>query len=314
MKNAASTFACAALLLAATAHAEVAGRWTARQLRDGDRLHLELARGRGTLGQTMPVAAFSGLTAGQVAGGGPAAFALRREAGTVTFRGSFRDGRGSGDFAFVPNPAYLDTLRELGVAVGTGGRHGETVEDRLLSLAVLDVSTDFVAAMQRAGYDESLDDYIAMRIFGVTPALVAEYAELGMRLSADELVAGQIHGVSPSYVARMRELDPRVGHDELVASRIHGATPEFIARMGELGYGDLDLDDYVAFRIHGVSPAFVEELAEVGYADVDADDLLAFRIHGVDAELIRELAGEGYRDLTPEDLVDLRIHGRWRRR
>ncbi|HXT21055.1 MAG TPA: hypothetical protein VN923_09915, partial [Thermoanaerobaculia bacterium] len=238
-------FASALLLLAATAQADVRGGWTATRHKGGTgKLQLQLQHDHSNHGQSIDLAAFSGLTAAQVAASTatPVTFSLRREAGTVTFDGTFRNGSGGGEFAFAANPAYLATLRDLDVAVSRAKDHGSSADEQLLSLALLDVSTAFIRSMQAAGYRESLDDYLAMRIFDVTPELVAEFRELGMNLSADDLVAGRIHGVSPAYVRQMRELGRReASFDDLVATRIHGATPQFIGEMKELGYGDLDL-------------------------------------------------------------------------
>jgi hypothetical protein len=319
MKRATLSLTGALLLVAGAACADVRGEWTAtRHKRDGGKIQLELERGRNNhTGQSMKIADFTGLSAAQIASptATPVSFSLRREAGTVTLDGTFRNGSGSGEFTFAPNAAFLATVRELGVPVGKGhggGKHG-SAEEQLLTLAILDVSTAYIRSMQAAGYEESLDEYIAMRIFNVTPELVSEYRGLGMTLSADDLVAGQVHGVSPEYVEQMRALGARdVDFDDLIATRIHGATPEYIDEMRALGYGDLDLDDYIAFRIHGVSPRFVEQLAEVGFKDVSADDLVAFRIHGVTPSFIREVTEEGYDDVTADDLVAMKIHGRRR--
>jgi len=320
MKRATLSLTGALLLIAGAASADVRGEWTAtRHKRETGRLHLELKRGHNNTGQTMKLADFTGLSAAQIASttATPVSFSLRRDAGTVTLDGAFRNGAGSGEFTFAANPGFLASVRELGVPLsnnqGRGKHHSESAEEQLLTLAVLDVSTAYIRSMQAAGYDESLDDYISMRIFNVTPELVAEYRDLGMTLAADDLVAGQIHGVSPEYVEQMRALGGRdVNFAELVASRIHGATPEFIDEMRDLGYGDLDVDDYIAFRIHGVTPRFVEELAEVGFGDVAADDLVALRIHGVTPKFIREMAEEGYDDVSADDLVSMKIHGRRR--
>jgi hypothetical protein len=318
MKRATLTLAGALLLISSMARADLRGGWTVtRDKSDRGRIHLQLSREHNNNGQTMDLADFTGLSAAQIDSTAttPVSFSMRREAGTVTLEGSFRNGSGGGEFAFAANPAYLAALRDLGVSVERTKNHGrsESAEEQLLALAVLDVSTDFIRSMQAVGYRESLDDYIAMRIFEVDPALVAEFRGLGMELSADDLVAGRIHGVSPAYVREMRALGQTAADfDDLIATRIHGATPEFIDEMRELGYGDLKLDDYVAFRIHGVTPRFVEELAELGYRDLDADDLVAFRIHGVTPEFIRDLAADGYRDVSADDLVSMKIHGRRR--
>src|SRR5687767_6352973 len=193
MKKAAATLvACALLLLTAAAHAELQGSWTIKRVNraQGD-LHLELERDHNQIGQNMDLADFTGLAAAQLAAGTPTAvaFSLRREAGTVDFTGQVSNNRGRGDFSFAANPAYLATLESLGVRADRGKKHGESAEERLLSLAVLDVSTDFIRSMQAAGYRESLDKYIAMRIFGVDPELVADFRALGMELDADELIA-----------------------------------------------------------------------------------------------------------------------------
>lgn len=316
MKRATLSLTGALLLIAGAAGAEVRGEWTAsRHKRDTGRIYLELERGNNHNGQTMKLADYTGLSPAQIASATatPVSFSLRREAGTVTLDGTFRDGSGSGQFTFAANPGFLAAVRDLGVPVGRGKNHGSSAEEQLLSLAVLDVSTAYIRSMQAAGYDESLDEYTSMRIFNVTPELVAEYRDLGMTLSSDDIVAGQIHGVSPEYVKEMRALGDRdVDFDELVATRIHGATPEFIDEMRELGYGDLELDKYIAFRIHGVTPSFVKELAEVGFTDVAADDLVAFRIHGVTPRFIREVMEEGERDVSADDLVSMKIHGRRR--
>jgi hypothetical protein len=280
MKRATLTLTGALLLIAGMARADVRGEWTATgDRKQPGRLHLQLEIDHSNHGQTMSLTDFTGLTAAQLASPGvtPVSFSLRREAGTVTLQGDFRNGRGSGDFAFASNPGYLASLRDLGVSAERGKRHGDSAEEELLTLALLDVSTDFIRSMQAIGYHESLDDYLSIRIFKVTPELVAEYRDLGMKLSADDLVAGQIHGVSPGYVQQMRDLGKRTVSFDV---RIHGVTPDFVAELAELGYRDLDADDLVAFRIHGVTPEFIRELEAEGERDLSPDDLVSMRIHG----------------------------------
>jgi hypothetical protein len=320
MKRATLAFFFALFALLDTARAELDGDWTLRRAHGRPGLvHLQLERDHDNFGQTLDLADFSGLEPAHftTAGSIPLTFSLRREAGTVTFTGDFRDGRGRGTFTFAANPGYRQSLAALDLDPRRSRGDGKSEEEELLALAVLDVSTTYIRSMIAAGYRESLDEYLSMRIFGVTPELVADFQSLGISPSAEEIVATQIHGANPDYIREMRAL---VGEDldldELVATRIHGAEPDFIAEMAALGYGlgDLDLDDYIAFRIHGVSPDFVEELAELGYEDLSADDLVAFRIHGVTPAMIRDLSEEGYHDLDPDDLVSMRIHGRGRRR
>lgn len=105
----------------------------------------------------------------------PVNFELRREAGNVAFEGTFKEGFGAGQFTFASNPAYVATLRSLGVNFEDGNRD----DQRFLMMALLDVSTSFIRSMQAENYRESGEKYLSMRIFRVTPELVRELPALG---------------------------------------------------------------------------------------------------------------------------------------
>lgn len=305
--------ALAALLVAGSAIADtVHGSWTASSDKPG-KLYVNISRRHSNNGSTYDIGAFSGLTDQQVRTNAatPVTFALQREAGTIAFEGTFKDGYGGGQFTFTPNPAYLSTLRSMGLDPNDVIDRKETPDEALLQLAALDVSTSFIRSMQAEGYREDLDKYVAMRIFRVTPDLIREFRQLGYdKLDADDLVASQIHGVTPQYVREMRASGRgTMSMDDLVATRIHGATPEFAAEMKSLGLGDLSNDDLVAFRIHGVTADFIRRMRELGYNNLSGDDLVAFRIHGVKPDFIEELKELGYSNVPGDDLVAMRIHG-----
>lgn len=222
------------LLLASTAAATIEGAWTA-SVDDDDRGHLDFSLVRGRQhqnGMTLPLAGLTGLTAAQVGAAAmtPVRFELQRETGTASFEGTFRGGKGAGQFTFTPAAGFIQTLRSLGVTADAGD-HGE--EETLLALTLFDVSSAFIRSMQAEGYRVELNDYLAMRIFEVTPELVRELRTLGYKgLDSDELVAARIHGVTPAFI---RELDAAgyggVPIEKLVAMKIHGITPEFVRKM-----------------------------------------------------------------------------------
>jgi hypothetical protein len=190
---------------------------------------------------------------------GDARFALRRDAGTIDFEGSFRRGRGVGTYRFTPNPDYLAGMRRLG--------YGRIDDDDLFRLTAHDVSRTFVTSVQKEGYkDVSLDDLVRMRIHGATPDYVAEMRAAGISgLSVEELIRTRIHGATPRFIQDVKNAGyERLSVEELVRMRIHGVTPEFIKDIRGLGYSDLTLDDYVRMRIHGVTPQFIRELKDLG--------------------------------------------------
>lgn len=287
------------LLFAATAAmAGTHGAWTANlDEKSPDRIYFSFSRGRTMhTGTTMRLADFPALGAARIgsATAVPVHFELRREAGTVTFDGSFRNGDGAGQYTFAPNAGYMATIRALGVQARTD-RLGQRTDrdnedDQLFAFALHDVSTSFIRSMIAEGYKVSHDEYLSMRIFTVTPELVRELRSLGFKdIDADDLISTRIHKVTPDYIRKMRAAGWNLSLDELVGSRIHGATPEFAEEMRRLGYGNLRHDELVSFRIHRVTPQFIRELAEAGYKNVPAQKLIDMRIHGVDAKFVKKM-------------------------
>lgn len=310
-----ATLALFVCLFATTAFA-LDGAWTASvdEKRPGH-VYLNLTQGRNhNMGTTFQLASFSGLTESQIHASTmtPVHFEMRREAGTVSFEGTFRNGKGAGQFAFTPDRSYIDKIRALGLEFELDKPHrrrNRTEEENLFSLALHDVSTSFIKSMIAEGYRVSLEKYLTMRIFNITPEYIREMRSLGFKnIDAEELVATKIHKVTPQFVRDMRAAGWDLSLDELQASAIHGATPAFAEEMRKLGYGNLSHDDLVSFRIHKVTAEFIEELRKLGYEKVSADDLVAMRIHRVTPQFIRELAAAGYENVPPRKLVEMRIH------
>jgi hypothetical protein len=302
----------AVCLSAATASAAIEGAWTASTSeKHPDRIYFSTTRGESMQnGMTMPLAAFTGLTSAQLNASvmTPVQFQLRREAGVISYEGTFRNGKGAGQFTFQSSPSALAAIRALGVDM-TLDRRDRGEEETLFTLTQFDVSTTFIRSMMAEGYRVSLKDYLSMRIFDVTPDYIHEMRALGFKeLSKDDLVGSKIHGVTPEYIRETRAAGWDLSLKELQASRIHGATPEFAAEMKKLGYG-LSHDDLIAFRIHGVSAKFIEAIRKAGYASVPAKQLIAMRIHGVTPEFIAEIDRAGYEKVPIEKLIAMKIHG-----
>jgi hypothetical protein len=274
-------------LLAAAVRAEpLRGMWTAStwSVKDIERIQLNMNREHSNWGQDFKISAFEGLSRAQItsASDAPVKFALRRDAGTISFDGSFRDGEGAGHFTFTPNESYLGTLRSMNIALDDEHDRDYTEGEELYRLTMFDVSLDFIRQMHDLGYDGGVRDLVRFRIHGVNPDMVRELRTLGL---------------------------DHVPAEDLVRMRIHGATPEFIREMDNSGYRGLTVESLVRFRIHGVTPQFVRDIASLGYRDVPGEDLVRMRIHGVTPEFIRQVEDAGYKNVPVEKLVQMRIHG-----
>jgi len=183
------------LSLFATAAFALDGAWTASLRDDRDHINFNLTTGpRNNQGMTMTLAALTSLTPSQInaATMTPVTFQLVREAGTISFEGTFRNGKGAGQFTFAPDRSYIDKIRALGLTFDLDERHrhrqARSEEENLFTVALHDVSTSYIRSMQALGYKTSLAKYLTMRIFNITPEYVREMESLGFKLDEDEIV------------------------------------------------------------------------------------------------------------------------------
>jgi hypothetical protein len=284
--NCAAVFATAFVFYAAGAATApgqgitLSGRWSIEALPEGGRLSVGLMRTTESGGKDnryfkLSLEELQGLTREQVySGGAKVRFQLRRRAGTLDFEGTFRGGKGSGDFTFA----------------GDAG---------------------FVAQMERDGYGDAVRQNLIGFAIGDFETLEAQLAALGLeRPTVDQLRSMSIHGVSATFVSELTAMGykPR-SIDQLISMRIHGASIDFIKSLAAAGYDRPTLDQLIAMRIHGVSLKFIEELKSLGYERVPLDDLISLRIHGVTPDFIRKLKAEGGGRVTLDQVLDVRAFG-----
>lgn len=296
-------------LLSVLALAAANGTWAA-ELRSDGKLQFQIRYDHSSHSTSYPLESFQGLTksAIQSAALQPVTFRWVKDAGTLTFEGSFKEGEGAGHFAFAPSADFYAEMQRLGVRIPS---KGSREDDEQLSLAMFDVSRELVRELNALGFRElDLDQLISVRIHGATPQYIRELKDLGIEgLNIDDLVSLRIHGATPEFIREMHAAGFRFDADELVSMRIHGVKPDFVRELQAQGYTKLDVDDLVSMRIHGVTTEYVRDLYSLGYRNIPADDLVSMRIHGVTTKFIRELHDAGYTNVPVEKLIQMRIHG-----
>ena len=276
----AALLACFALVPSLAA-ADVTGTWAIHPGESGSRPELTLESSRDGHGhfqtsQPFDLAELRGLTSQQMASatGTMVHFEIAREAGSFHCDGYFKQGQGAGTFVFHPDAGYAATMHSLGIS--------GIDEDRQLSMALFDVSSQYVRAIRAAGVDvHTAKQLISLRIFKVTPAYVGSLRSLGYTVT-----------------------DPQ----QLVKLRIFHVTPDTIQGFQQAGYHPTT-EQLVKLSIFKVTPAFITEIRKLGYADVPVEDLVKLRIFKVDADYIRAMQAHGLKDLTIEKLVRMKIAG-----
>lgn len=191
----------------------------------------------------------------------PVNLTIRRDAGTFSLEGTFKNGDGAGQFTFAPNRAYLEALRATGVTFDLAGDRSES--DELLSLAIVDLSLDYVRTMHTAFPEATLRDIRRARGSDVTLDYIASIRRAGLE------VAG-LHDAS------------RLASNEV--------TPEYVAALRSAGVEIRDTRDAMRLKANDVTPEYVAELAAAGYKNLSAHDLVRMKAAGVDARYIRDMA------------------------
>jgi hypothetical protein len=191
-----------------------------------------------------PVSAFSGFALADLQREGAHLDArIRAEAGTLTCSGAVHDGRMSGAFTFIPDPAFVDRMLHMGFR--------DLEAEKLQAYTLFDIGVAWIHSLQAAGVS-GLDsgNLVAMRIFHVDPDYIRSLNALGYPTpDADKLIALRVQHVNPEEVKQIRALGYQPTLDELIQMRIFKVTPDFIHRMQARGFNDLTISKLVQIRI-----------------------------------------------------------------
>ncbi|HEX8922971.1 MAG TPA: hypothetical protein VF766_15965, partial [Pyrinomonadaceae bacterium] len=179
-------------------------------------------------GSGISLASLQGLTREQVfaANNTQVSFRLAREAGTIECRGSFRDGKGAGDWRLIPNETFRSAMRARGF--------DDLTDEQMFTSVMIDVTSKFVDDFKSIGFEGlTFKDVVKGRIFNVTPQFAAEMKSLGFdNLSLEELVKARIFKIDTEFVREVQGMGfERQSLEGLVKLRIFKITPEFISAM-----------------------------------------------------------------------------------
>jgi beta-lactamase regulating signal transducer with metallopeptidase domain len=278
------------------------GTWSVQPSEKAGEVYFEMRQLHSSNGHSTPLSQLEGLTPAQMKAGGSVKFALRRDAGTFTCEGVFRDGVGGGTFTFAANPAFADELVKRGVNQPTAQQQFE--------MAKSDVSLALVDDLRAQGYQTpTAEDLVQAGHHGVGGRYVREMGALGYKVGTiGALINMHDHGVSPDYVQGMlAEGLPKMSADELVRTRDHGVTPDYVRALRSFGFGSLTVDQLVNARDHGVSADYVTSMRDLGYK-LSLQELITARDHGVSPDYVQGMKGLGF-TLTADQLRNARDHG-----
>ena len=231
-------------------------------------------------------------------------FELRREAGTLSFEGAFRDGRGAGLFSFSPRAQYADEMRRLGYSE-------ELPLWRRYQLAVQDIGPQYIAALRSEGFSNvPLETITRSKNHGVTLDYIkALKAEGFAQTSLEELVRTRDHGVTPAYIHDMRGAGfASATIEELMRAKDHGVSAAYVNDLSTRGYKSLPLPDVVRARDHGVTTEYLVDMIAI-VKEATLQQIIRMRDHGVTPGFVNHARARGFTTTDPDELIRLRDRG-----
>jgi len=229
-----------------------------------------------------------GLSESQVQNG-KVSFRLEREAGTVTAEGSFTDGRGSGTFTFTPNMGFVSAMKARGfdleqpdhsIKFNSDDNDKTTVEERLLTAALLNVTTELADDLNSANFG---------------------------KLDVGNLYSAAIFHVDSKFMVEMKNTGfPDLKFEDLVKARIFKIDAEYVRQVKDMGLGITNFEGLVKYRIFKVTPDFLNELKTAGLTNISDEDVVKCRIFKIDGDYARKAKSQDP-NITVEKLVEQRI-------
>lgn len=288
-------FALGVIGLSASAQS-LTGEWKGSLVKDKSKVNLNFALRRETdgdkkwnhtIGHTFEFSEV-GLSREQVLNGGPVSFRLTREAGTIEGEGTFQNEKGTGTYRFIGNTGFLaamktrgfDFEKESGIKHESKSKHESTLEEKLFTAAVLNVTTALADDLRSANFPNlDVGDLFKAAIFKIDSAFMREMKSTGF---------------------------PNLGMEELVKARIFKIDAAFVRRATEMGFANKGFESLVKMSIFKVTPEFVAEVRNEGLTDLSIEQIVKLRIFKIDGEFIRKAKGEGV-PVNVESLVQKRL-------
>lgn len=309
--------------MTADAQSRITGSWTANEKwnkdhdsaekgdkgeKEAGKIHLNFTRrtegnGYNNHGSSFNISDLQGLSENQISSANSnVSFRLVREAGTIECTGVFTNGKGVGDFTFIPNQSFVDGMKSRGYA--------NLSDDRLFSSATINLTLGFVDQLKTANFGElSINDVFKAKIFNITPQFMAEMKTTGFPdLGMEELVKARIFKIDADFVRDVVEMGMmKDSFEGLVKLRIFKVTPDFLREMKASGYNNITAEDAVNMRIFKITPDYISTMKAAGFPNLTLDQAKNLAIFKVTPEFINEMKAEGLNNLTVEQAKKLKI-------
>ncbi len=235
-------------------------------------------------------------------GQGTVEFKLVREAGTMTFKGSFDGEQGLGHFQFQPDETYFSELQKLGV---------EEMDDHTRnSFFIMNVSKDFVRMINRSGYTPiSQHDLVALAIHRFDEPTLKYWKTSGVE-GADEvrsLFILQNWHVDPAYVEELKKAGyTHLTVQELTSLKMRHVDGNYARAINADVSSPVSPEELATYKMMQIDSGYLSSLRKVGYDHLGASDVRMLYNAHITAEYIKGFQDAGFSNLPVHELISLK--------
>jgi len=298
------TVFCMVPVISGQSRAPITGEWTIEFGRkDPDQVQLSFTRGKSqNWSNGIKISEIQGLSADYAnTPAGNVSMRIVRDAGTFELVGSFRDGKGAGQFTLTPNESFFSALAARG--------YPNLDDEAVFAAAMSGLKISGVDELKSAGYDQlTFNNLIESALFKISAASIADLKQAGFdHLPFNKLVEASIFKVDGNFVRETQEMGfGDLTFQKLVELRVHKITPEYMSEVRLLGFTDLSLDRLVELKIFEVTPQFVNEIRAAGFPSITTRQLVNLRIFKIDGDFARKAKSQDP-NITVEEMVQQRV-------
>jgi beta-lactamase regulating signal transducer with metallopeptidase domain len=251
-------------------------------------------------------------------GQGTVEFKLIREAGTMTFKGSFDGEQGYGHFQYEPDESYFSELQKMGV---------EDMDDHTRnSFFDLNIKKDFVQMLNRNGYTPIAQrDVVGLSIHRVDEPFLKYWKTSGVE-GTDEvhnLFTLKIMHIDPAYVEELKKAGyTHLTVRELTSLKLRHVDGNYARAINSDASSPVSAEELANYKMMQIDSGYLNSLKKVGYdhlgpsevrmlsnAHVTAEYIKGFQDAGFSNIPVHELVSLKYRNASPEDAKAFRSAG-----
>jgi hypothetical protein len=267
-------------------------------------------------------------------GQGAVEFKLVRDAGTMTFKGSFDGEQGLGHFQLQPDENYFNEIKKMGV---------EDIDDRSENgFFMVNVTKEFVRMLNRDGYtpigqrdvvllsihkvDEPflkswknsgiegadlVHNLFMLKMLHIDPQYADELKKAGYtRLTVEQLIRLKRQDIDGNYARAMNSGDSTpVSPEELILYKMMHIDPGYLNSLKKVGYDHLGQSEIRQLYNAHVTADYIKGFQDAGYSNIPAQKLVFLKMRNASPEDAKAFRGLGYADLDIERITLLKNQG-----